>query len=154
MRRKDRERDAAFALSVIDKCEYATLAFTDAAGLPYAVPLTIVRIGNGIYFHGARSGKKAELLAASPRVCLSAVGDTNRLNTEFSTEYESAIVFGQVAEVTDESEKITALYALCERHTPGYLDHFESEIARSLAVTGVWRIEIEEITGKCKAVHT
>lgn len=54
MRRKDREMNRDFALYVADKCEYATMAMTDEKGLPYCVPVTIVRKGEYIYFHSAK----------------------------------------------------------------------------------------------------
>ena len=37
MRRKDKERDAAFAWQVLRAATYATLAMTDSAGAPYCV---------------------------------------------------------------------------------------------------------------------
>ena len=60
---------------------------------------------------------------------------------------------GTAAEVEDEEEKILALRALCEKLTPKNMtgDNFDRAIAKSLAVTGVWRIAMEEITGKEKA---
>ena len=53
MRRKDREMSREFALEVSDKCEWAVLSMTDREGMPYAVPITIVRDGDVIYFHTA-----------------------------------------------------------------------------------------------------
>ena len=46
MRRKDREKSREFALEVTDKCEWAVLSMTDQEGMPYAVPVTIVRDGD------------------------------------------------------------------------------------------------------------
>ena len=39
MRRKDKERDAAFAWQVLRDAKYVTLAMTDADGTPYCVPV-------------------------------------------------------------------------------------------------------------------
>ena len=39
MRRKDRERDLAFAYEVLDSCEWMALSMTDGAGRPYCVPV-------------------------------------------------------------------------------------------------------------------
>lgn len=79
MRRKDREMSSEFALEVVDKCEYAVLSMTDLQNEPYAVPLSIVRIGSCIYFHGAKAGKKSEILATNPQVCLVCVGNVKPL---------------------------------------------------------------------------
>ena len=42
MRRVDREMDRDFALMVVDKCEYATIAMTDTDGLPYCLPMVMI----------------------------------------------------------------------------------------------------------------
>ena len=149
MRRKDREMNADFALKITDKCEWATLA-TVCDGKPYCVPLTIVRIDDFVYFHTAKEGQKIDCLKSCADVCLCCVGDTNRLDSEFSTEYESAIIYGKASEVTDGQEKITALKALCQRHTPKNMPNFDDAIKQSLSRTGVWKISIDEIYGKRK----
>lgn len=150
MRRKDREMDSAFALNIVDKCEWATLALTCTDGRPYCLPISIVRIDDFIYFHTAKSGQKIDCLNTAADVCLSCVGDTHRLANEFTTEYESAIIFGKASEVTDDKEKIAALKALCQRHTPTNMHNFDREVNISLPRTGVWKIRIHEITGKRK----
>ncbi len=150
MRRKDREMPAEFAYEVSDVCEWATLAMVDEEQKPYCVPLSIVRKDNAIYFHCAKSGKKTDALKANDEVCISCVGYTHRMENEFTTEFESAIVQGKAAEVNDEAEKVEALRLLCQRHTPAHMAAFDSELAQSLSRTAVWKVEISSITGKRK----
>ena len=45
MRRKDRERDQAFALDVIDRCEYGVAAISTGEAVPYCIPLSLARVG-------------------------------------------------------------------------------------------------------------
>ena len=75
MRRKDKERDAAFAWQVLRDATYATLAMTDSDGAPYCVPVNHVadEAGNAVYFHCAGAGRKWDILTKEPPVCLSAV---------------------------------------------------------------------------------
>lgn len=150
MRRKDREMNRDFALMVVDTCEYAVLSLIRPDGSPYAVPVSIARDQDSIYFHGAPAGEKAEAMEANPRVSLACVGATHRMEHEFTTEYESAIVFGTAARVTEEAELLYALRLICERHTPLNMDRFDEEVARSLTRTAVWRIAIDSVTGKRK----
>lgn len=150
MRRKDREMDKDFALYVTDKCEYAHMAMITPDGKPYCVPISIVRDGNFIYFHTAKAGGKIEALSKNPYVCLSCVGDTLRAKDKFTTEFESSIIRGTAVEVTDDEEKIHALRILSIRHTPTNMAEFDDAISKSLNRTGVWKIEIEDITGKRK----
>ncbi|WP_040198348.1 pyridoxamine 5'-phosphate oxidase family protein [Candidatus Soleaferrea massiliensis] len=150
MRRIDREMDAAFAYSVADKCEYAVLGMTLPDMTPYCIPLTIVREGGLIYFHSAMQGQKTDALKKRPQVCLTCVGSTRIVQEKFTTEYESALLFGRAEEVLDRDEKIHALRLLCKRHTPDSLDTFDEAIRRSLHRTAVWKIHIEQVTGKRK----
>ncbi len=56
MRRKDREMSKEFALEVIDKCRYATLATVSGGGSPYCVPLSIAPKGR-VYIFPLRFGR-------------------------------------------------------------------------------------------------
>ena len=150
MRRQDREMDRDFALSIVDKCEYAVISMVDPQGRPYCLPVTIVRSDNAVYFHTAREGQKIDVLRNDPSVCMACVGDTNRPPDKFTTEFESAVLRGTAVEVSDEGEMITALRLLCQRHSPSNMHEFDVAISRSLARTGVWKINIDDITGKRK----
>lgn len=150
MRRKERQMPEEFAWEVVDKCEYAFLAMTAEDGSPYGLPVTIARGGRAIYFHSALEGRKVECLRRSPRVCLSCVGDTRVPPGKFTTLFESAVIFGRAEAVTEDEEKIHALRLLCQRHTPDNMENFPRAIAKSLDRTGIWRITVEEITGKAK----
>ncbi|MGN1136022.1 MAG: pyridoxamine 5'-phosphate oxidase family protein [Oscillospiraceae bacterium] len=150
MRRKDREKDKAFAESIADKCEWAVISMITPDNKPYCIPITIVREDSKIYFHSAKEGFKTDCLKNDPSVCISCVGDTCRQTDRFTTLFESAVIRGTASEVTSDEEKIHALKILCERHTPANMADFDSAIERSLARTAVWRIDIEDITGKAK----
>ena len=150
MRRKERERDAAFAKQVLDTCVYATLSMVDEQGQPYCVPVNPARDGDALYIHAAMEGKKTDCLRAHARVCVAAVGRTRVPEGKFTMQYESAIAFGVAQEVTQEAEKVRALRLICEKFTPMDMDGFDAAVARSLARTAIWRIDIQSITGKSK----
>jgi nitroimidazol reductase NimA-like FMN-containing flavoprotein (pyridoxamine 5'-phosphate oxidase superfamily) len=148
MRRKDRERDRSFAERVVDTCLYAVLATVNDDGSPYCVPLSIVRDGEWIYFHCAHGGHKTDNLKSRSQVCLSCVGKAEEPPDHFTVVYESAIVFGVAEEARENAEKVRALRLLCERHTPANMAAFDDEMAREYQATAVWKIHIEEISGK------
>ena len=150
MRRKERQITEEEAWAVVDKCEYAFLAMTAEDGTPYGLPVTIVREGRNIYFHSALEGRKVECLRRQPRVCLTCVGDTAIQQDRFTTLYESAVAFGTAAEVTENAEKVEVLRLLCLRHTPDNMADFDRAVNASLARTGIWKIAVEELTGKAK----
>jgi len=148
MRRKDRERDREFGLKVIDECEYGTVAIQGEQ--PYCLPLSLVRVGEDLYFHCALEGKKLDLLRKNNAVWVSFVGENVAAEDDFTTYFRSAMVRGTATAVTDEAEKIAALRALCEKLTPAHMPAFAGEVARSFAVTGIWKIHMDEITAKEK----
>ncbi len=150
MRRKDRQRDREFGLAVIDACEYGTVAIQGEE--PYCLPLSLVRVGEDLYFHCALEGKKIDLLRRNDKVWVSFVGENIAATDDFTTYFRSAMVKGTATEVTDEGEKIAALRALCEKLTPAHMAAFGAAIARSLGVTDIWKIHMDEITAKEKAM--
>lgn len=150
MRRKDREKDTAFAMELLTNCEYATLATTNPDTTPYCVPISLAVIGEAAYFHCALKGRKLDNILNNASVCLSAVRDTNLVPEKYTTEFESVVAFGKCKIVQDDEERIPALRAICEKYAPGNMENFDKIIARALAVTCVCKIDISEITGKAK----
>ena len=153
MRRKDRERDAEFAREVIDRSGHGVVSFCGEGGEPYCVPLSLVRIGDELYFHCAREGRKVDLLRRFPQVCITFVGEDRPVFAApamYTTFFQSAIVTGPASEVTDPAEKTAALRALCQKVVPDHMDGFVSALDQSLDVTAVWKVQIAEVTGKAK----
>lgn len=154
MRRSDREQDRAFSLALIDRCPHGILALSTGEDTPYCLPISFVRVENSLYFHCAKEGRKIDLLRHNPRVCVTFVGQDEPIFEEpssYTTYFQSAIVTGTAAEATEDAEKASALRALCQKLTPEHMgDSFERAIARSLHITAVWRIDMDQITGKAK----
>lgn len=145
MRRKDRERDAAFAWEVFDRAPYGVLGLRDGEG-GYGVPVSPARIGERVYFHCALEGKKLDCIAQWPQATLTAV---SRVEPDyFGCKYRSAILRGQVSPVADEAEKTEALRAISQRYCAGDMGDFDQYLAPRLKVTAVYRLDVEEITGK------
>ena len=125
MRRSDRQQDRAFALALMDRCTHGVMAIHTGEDMPYCLPLTFVRVGDDLYFHCARQGRKVELLRRDPRVCVTFVGEDRPFFSDspasYSTYFQSAIVTGTATEVTDDREKTAALLALCQKVTPDHV---------------------------------
>ena len=153
MRRNDRAMNRAFSLEVIDRCTHGIMALSTGERVPYCLPLSFVRQGDNLYFHCAREGRKTDLLRRCPQVCVTFVGDDRPVflpPAMYSTYYQSVIVTGTAVEVENPEEKAQALRALCRKLTPERLEGLEAAIEKSLAVTAVWKIHMEEISGKAK----
>lgn len=171
MRRQDREMPEDFAYSVIDKARFGTMALMDET-YTYSVPLSIARYENKLYFHSAKAGKKTELLENEPLVCISFVGDAKvpEIYTEeeledimsdpkkwsllsknvFTTEFESAIVYGKVCQVTDAEEIKLALRTIAQKYTPDKMKYIEQAISAGISHVRIYSVTIDHITGKRK----
>lgn len=172
MRRKDRQMNEDFGRQVIDKARYGVVSMIDEDNNPHGLPLSIVREGDYLYFHSAREGNKVDILKNNPKVSIAFVGDVNipenyrkeeldeivkdkskaalLISSVFTTEFESALVKGQVNLVEDEEEKIKAMRLICKKYTPDKMEYFNMAIKAGLKRTNVYRIKIEEITAKRK----
>lgn len=171
MRRKDREMDGDFGISIIDNSHYAVLSLLDDNQRAYAVPISPARVGNILYIHSAKEGHKVELIKNNSRVLLTFVGelripnpiteeefleskDKNQLaaltSKHFTTEFESAIVVGEATILDNRQEKIEGLRAISQKYTPENMKYFDEAVNASIDRTMVIKIRIEEITAKRK----
>ncbi len=150
MKRKDRETSVDFAYEISDSCEWVVISMIDEQNMPYCVPISIARHENTIYFHGAKFGQRVKSLKANNAICISCVSYTHRIPAMFTTEFESAIIRGKAYEISDNDEKTFAMKLLCLRHASTHMEGFEAAIENSLRRTSVWKVEVEEITGKRK----
>ncbi len=149
MRRKDRQRTSSEGLAILKDGEYGVLATADAEGQPYGVPLSYIVKGGRIYFHCAPEGHKIDNIRANPRASFTVVGKTRPVyGKNFTTLFESVIVFGELGPVVDEKEKYGLLYELAEKYLPDYMDRAEASIKASLARTAVYGLTIEALTTK------
>ncbi len=151
MRRKDRQRTPAEGLAILKNGEYGVLATADAAGQPYGVPLSYIVRDGRLYFHCAHEGHKIDNIRANPRACFTVVGRTRPVyDKNFTTLFESVIVFGELFAVEDEKEKYDLLQALAEKYLPEYMDRAGESINKSLARTAVYGLSMEVVTAKAK----
>ena len=150
MRRKDREiTEFARIIEVMRRCRVCHVAFFDEE-YPYVVPLNFgLREENGrveLYFHGAVTGHKHDLLQKNGHVAFSmeVAGDIvtgpQVGACESTMEFESVCGTG-VMEYVSEEEKIPV--------EEGDSYHFHEEIVPSLAVL---KLSVLSMTGKRRVV--
>ena len=92
---------------------------------------------------------KIDILAARPEASFCVVGDTRVLPESFGTLYESGIVRGSVTEAAGE-EKQQALEGLIRKYSAGHHEAGMKYISKLKARTRVFRVSMEEITGKAR----
>lgn len=154
VRRRDRLLTEQRATELIATAEYGVLSMTDEDGFPYAIPVNHVWDGNNsLYIHCAPEGKKLRAIAKHPQVCLCIVGQVHLLPANFTTEYESVVVYGRAQVGLDAEERMHALRLLIDKLSPEHKEMGEKYAQSSFHRTEIIRIDIEEFSGKCKVVR-
>lgn len=140
----------ADVLDILWRCDTARIGMSGPDG-PYVVPVSFgMEVADGraaLYFHCARKGLKADLLASDSRVCVE--GDIF-LGYEverhgITTRYESAIGFGRCEIVEDDGEILKGLRLICEHC--GFSE-VPLDTCLGLAAVRVYRVDLESVTGK------
>ncbi|NJO05762.1 MAG: pyridoxamine 5'-phosphate oxidase family protein [Chloroflexaceae bacterium] len=160
IRRRDRAvTDEAWIQALLHRAPFAALA-TVVDGQPFINSNLFVydEAAACIYMHTARTGRTPDNVATSERVCLS-ISEMGRLlpadvALEFSVEYSGVVVFGSATIVQDEAEASHALQLLLDKYFPHLQpgSDYRPTVPEELARTAVYRIVIEQWSGKRKAV--
>lgn len=171
MRRKDRQMDETFGYQVIDDSSYGVVSCCNGE-LPVSIPLSLVRKGNVLYFHSAPMGEKVDVFSREPKVKVVFVShaqvpqlftkeeiaaEVEKKNFRFlglnvyTTEFSSAIVEGRISQVQEEEEMRQALYLLCQKYTPDFMEWVQTATEHSLHRLHIYRIDMDKLTAKRKA---
>jgi nitroimidazol reductase NimA-like FMN-containing flavoprotein (pyridoxamine 5'-phosphate oxidase superfamily) len=149
MRRKDKEiQSRARIEQVIEKAQVCRLGLCKD-NMPYIVPVSFGYDGEYIYFHTATEGMKLDYLTAQNRVCFELEHEVRVVpdNTEackWSFSFYSVIGFGTVEEITSPQRKLYALNQIMQHYSDREWN-FNDNLVEKMRL---WRISIEQITGK------
>ena len=152
MRRKDREVTKVSEIEeILNKCKVFRIGMMDSNGI-YIVPLnfgySLDEDKLELYFHGAKIGKKVELLSENSSIGFEMdcehelIGDDNPC--EYSYKYASIIGQGKATIISNDLEKAKALNSLME-HQMGSTFEFNQKMLENILV---YKIIVEKFTGK------
>jgi len=150
IRRKDRLIDKEAGIALLEACEYGVLSVLGDDDYPYGVPVNFVYQDNCIYIHGFLDGHKIDAVKKHPKVCFTAVGDTEVLKDQISTNYISAVVFGkaEVIPPSDNAIRETAFAAIMDKYIPGDKERTIKYTRENEMNTNLIKIDIEHLTCK------
>ncbi|MDO4478600.1 MAG: pyridoxamine 5'-phosphate oxidase family protein [Lachnospiraceae bacterium] len=153
MRRAKAEiKDYRELQEVLTKADVCRLAFNDDSGFPYILPLNYgVKCEEGkttLYFHGAKEGRKYEVIAADNRASFE-VESAHDLVMDMdkhtcTMDYESVIGRGRVYIVEDEDERMAGIRLIMAQYREA---DFPVDL-RPMSVTRMMKLEVEAMTGK------
>ena len=151
MRRKDRALSPEETQAILERGEYGILSTLAPDGQPCATPLSYICMDGALYFHSALEGLKLDSIRHCPKVCFCVVGETLPIyDGNFTTYFESVLVYGQATLVDDRDEKQRSLMVLAEKYLPDHMDKAEGDIAHSFNRTVVIKLTPERTSGKAK----
>lgn len=153
MRRSDRQLTDLQTLAILEKGNFGVLSTVDEENQPYGVPLNYVYHQGNLYFHCAPEGYKLLNINQNRRVSFCVVEKAMLIPETFSTDYASAIVFGEAFPVEGQ-EKILALQLLIQHLAPNQETKGESYIQAQADKTEVVRITVQKMTGKARKSQT
>jgi nitroimidazol reductase NimA-like FMN-containing flavoprotein (pyridoxamine 5'-phosphate oxidase superfamily) len=158
VRRRDRAvTDDGWVRDTLRRAPFGTLA-TVRDGQPFINMNIFVydEAAHALYLHTARAGRTRANIEADERVCFG-VGEMGRLlpaptAMHFSVEYAGVVAFGRARVVGDDAEAERALQGLLDKYAPHLRPgrDYRTIQPEELAVTSVYRIDIDEWSGKRK----
>ena len=155
MRRKDREvTDRNEILQILDKAKVLHLGLYDEE-YPYIVPMHYgyeYQDGTLIfYMHGAKEGRKMDILHRNPKVCIELESDIELapggdIPCHYGAYFASVMGNGIAEVINDEQEKIQGLQQLMRNQT-GQEFAIDGAMAASVAVI---KVTVAEFTAKAR----
>jgi nitroimidazol reductase NimA-like FMN-containing flavoprotein (pyridoxamine 5'-phosphate oxidase superfamily) len=154
MRRSDREiTDIEEKLGIIRRCKTLHLALAEQ-NQPYIVPLNFgFEYKDGVltlYMHGAREGKKVDILNRNKQVCFEMDIEQGLIPgkepAQYSFAYESVIGFGTAEILQQDVEKAHGLNLLMQHQTGE--DRKHEYPPEQLQGTLVFRVRVSSFSAK------
>ncbi|MDU1904410.1 MAG: pyridoxamine 5'-phosphate oxidase family protein [Dysgonomonas sp.] len=135
---------------IIKQCKECFVGMIDEDNKPYVLPMNFGYKNGIIYLHSAPEGTSIRSLEKNPEVCItfSTPSVITHQNEEVACSYRvkgsSAMCKGKVVFVEDYDEKVKVLDVLMENYTDMPFKYSEPSVRN----VKVWKVEIEEMTGR------
>lgn len=154
MRRKEREiTDIKKIDEILRSCDCCRIALCDGENAPYIVPMSFgferTDAGCYFYFHGARSGRKLELMDRNPNVGFEL--DTaheiiaGAAACDYTTHYQSVTGAGKLEALSSEADRLHALDCIMEHYVPGTTWIYDEKV---LNATNILCLTVTEMNCK------
>ncbi len=142
--------DKDMILDVIHRSQWCHVAMVDAENKPYVIPMNFGFKDDIIYIHGARKGKKVNILQLNPDVCINFTIDhvlryqNENVACSWSMKYRSVLCYGNIEFLHDAEEKIRAMNIIMKQYSDN-LFHFNPPSIREV---NVMKVKVERFEGR------
>ncbi|MEI7661303.1 MAG: pyridoxamine 5'-phosphate oxidase family protein [Bacteroidota bacterium] len=137
-------------IATILRCQWCHVAMTDLGGKPYLLPMNFGYKDDVIYLHGAKDGKKIDILKQNPDVCINFTTDqqlryqNEHVACSWSMKYRSVLCYGRTEFILDPDEKSAAMHLVMSQYTTGEFKFNPPSIRE----VNVWKIRVEKYEGR------
>ena len=148
MRRSEKAVSDVTGLEVILRAgRVCQLAINDQPA-PYLVSLNFGYNDRALFFHSAAEGHKVDLLRQNPQVGFTVAVDGGVIPAaqacHWTNRFQSVVGYGTVTFLTDAIEKRRGLDLIMAQYDGDKAEYPDTVLAKTL----VYKLEIEEMTGK------
>jgi len=152
-------KDQDLINTIFDEAEFGTLAICHD-NKPYSLPLNFVKIKEDIYIHGAKKGKKIDIMKANANASFSVVESLSILPSYFSTDdgraspathmYKSIIVDGTIEFIEDFEQKVDVLEKLMQKYQKegGYKSLSDDIHKKIINATCLYKVVVNHMSAK------
>jgi len=122
----------------------------DVDDRPYVIPMNFGFRDDSIYLHGAKHGKKIDILQHHPDVCINFTTDhllryqNETVACSWSMKYRSVLCYGSVEFIHDPEEKTAALHIIMSQYSP---DEFRFN-PPSIREVCIWKVRVLGYEGR------
>lgn len=149
---RERPLEPAAVDRLLARAMVGRISTVGADGYPYTVAVHFLYREGAVYFHGLPQGEKIANLTREPKVCFE-VDEMGELHLDgvtapckVGTAYESVVIRGKAALVSDPAQKEEILRGITEKYAPALR---EAPIPpEMISGTAVVRIAVDSRTGK------
>jgi uncharacterized protein len=155
VRQHDRARyDRTEIDRILDEAMVAHLGFCHE-GQPFVIPTLHARVGDLVYVHGSSASRTLRALSRGVPACLTVTlfdGIVlSRSAFEHDVNYRSAVLLGEMREVTETARKREALQAFMDRLVPGRWAEVREPSSQELKATSILALTIETASAKVRS---
>ena len=148
MRRAKQALSEKECIEILERNTSGVLGVNGDDGYPYTVPVSYIWQDGKIWFHGSRTGHKAESILRSDKVSFCVIDQDLVVPEELTTYFRSVICFGRARMLEDEEEIRSCVRLLGSKYSKGYEAKTEASLSRKLKIVGCVEITVEHMTGK------
>lgn len=136
--------------SIVNQCDICFVGMVEQDGTPYVIPMNFGYLDHEIILHSGPHGKHLSLLELNNRVCVTfctkhkLVYQHPDVACSYSMTSKSVLCKGAVTFVEDLKEKEELMNLLMKNYT----DRQFKYSTPALMNVKVWRVSIDEMTGK------